>query len=423
MAQPLTDAINALTRYANETTGASDTTLSDAVETLVEGYGEGGEDKWVRPAEWANFDLLSKDDHAVYMTIDNRVQPTTLGVYGWGYYYLQRVRINNDGTVDVLESSASSRGGLTISIPAEAGDYPVYRVKAVDAELTEFSLEGDKFRWYKVLERWVNLPNAIYLGVGYSYRNFQNSIVKAETFMDFSSNCNALNLSYENCLKSLRNFSGKALPVSNYRMDVQLQHIEGEFVYSGGTNLSYCLNWCCNLKEISIATANVVNITTLAATFERCLNAKKISLPIIDYSSLTSMNSMCGFCHSLESFVFPEGDYSKVTNIEGIFRECYALSEPIILPKTLTCTIGNNAFAQCLNLPCVVILSETMMPLVNVNAFYLLYDYRYDFRIYVRQSLITEYQQAANWSTIYGKNADFFQPIEGSEFEYLLEGE
>jgi len=42
MAQPLTDAINALTRYANETTGQSDITLSDAVETLVEGYGQGG---------------------------------------------------------------------------------------------------------------------------------------------------------------------------------------------------------------------------------------------------------------------------------------------------------------------------------------------------------------------------------------------
>ena len=39
---PLTDAINALTRYANETTGASDTNLSDAVGTLVAGYGGGG---------------------------------------------------------------------------------------------------------------------------------------------------------------------------------------------------------------------------------------------------------------------------------------------------------------------------------------------------------------------------------------------
>ena len=39
---PLTDGINALIRYANETTGASDTTLSDAVESLVAGYGGGG---------------------------------------------------------------------------------------------------------------------------------------------------------------------------------------------------------------------------------------------------------------------------------------------------------------------------------------------------------------------------------------------
>lgn len=42
MAQPLTDAINALTRYANETTGADDPDLSSAVRTLCDGYGGGG---------------------------------------------------------------------------------------------------------------------------------------------------------------------------------------------------------------------------------------------------------------------------------------------------------------------------------------------------------------------------------------------
>ena len=42
MTQPLTDAINALTRYANEVTGQSDITLSDAVRTLCDGYGGGG---------------------------------------------------------------------------------------------------------------------------------------------------------------------------------------------------------------------------------------------------------------------------------------------------------------------------------------------------------------------------------------------
>ena len=39
---PLTDAIEALTSYANSVTGASDTTLSDAVATLANGYGGGG---------------------------------------------------------------------------------------------------------------------------------------------------------------------------------------------------------------------------------------------------------------------------------------------------------------------------------------------------------------------------------------------
>ena len=42
MATPLTDSINALTTYANEVTGQSDTTLSDAVHTLASGYGGGG---------------------------------------------------------------------------------------------------------------------------------------------------------------------------------------------------------------------------------------------------------------------------------------------------------------------------------------------------------------------------------------------
>ncbi len=42
MSTPLTDAINALTTYANSVTGASDTNLTDAVHTLADGYGQGG---------------------------------------------------------------------------------------------------------------------------------------------------------------------------------------------------------------------------------------------------------------------------------------------------------------------------------------------------------------------------------------------
>ena len=41
MATPLTDAINALTTYANSITGKSDTNLPDAVRSLADGYGGG----------------------------------------------------------------------------------------------------------------------------------------------------------------------------------------------------------------------------------------------------------------------------------------------------------------------------------------------------------------------------------------------
>ena len=44
MSTPLTDGINALTAYANEVTGAEDTTFSDAVGRLCEGYG--GDTLW-----------------------------------------------------------------------------------------------------------------------------------------------------------------------------------------------------------------------------------------------------------------------------------------------------------------------------------------------------------------------------------------
>lgn len=42
MSTPLTDAINALTTYANGITGKSDANLPDAVRSLADGYGQGG---------------------------------------------------------------------------------------------------------------------------------------------------------------------------------------------------------------------------------------------------------------------------------------------------------------------------------------------------------------------------------------------
>lgn len=62
MATPLTDAINALTTYANSVTGASSTTLSDAVDDLVAGYGGGGGGISI---DWANITLVTVGANSV----------------------------------------------------------------------------------------------------------------------------------------------------------------------------------------------------------------------------------------------------------------------------------------------------------------------------------------------------------------------
>lgn len=54
MSTPLTDRINALTSQANAVTGASDTTLADAVGTLIAGFG-GGKPHFMNNFEYGSF--------------------------------------------------------------------------------------------------------------------------------------------------------------------------------------------------------------------------------------------------------------------------------------------------------------------------------------------------------------------------------
>jgi hypothetical protein len=62
MSTPLTDKINALTAYANEVTGESDATLSEAVHTLADGYGQGGGDTiWTAIVDGTITEINDKD--------------------------------------------------------------------------------------------------------------------------------------------------------------------------------------------------------------------------------------------------------------------------------------------------------------------------------------------------------------------------
>lgn len=74
MSQPLTDAINALTTYANSVTGQSDSDLSSAVATLASGYGGGG----------ASADgIATNTEPSGAVTLSDSV--TNIGTYAFAY--------------------------------------------------------------------------------------------------------------------------------------------------------------------------------------------------------------------------------------------------------------------------------------------------------------------------------------------------
>ncbi len=97
MAQPLTDAIEALTTYANTVTGKTppDTTLSDAVATLASGYGGGG---------------ASADDVARGLWPNGDIEVTTL--QGYSFY-------NFDSITNVTITGNSISGSYQL---AQAGN-------------------------------------------------------------------------------------------------------------------------------------------------------------------------------------------------------------------------------------------------------------------------------------------------------------
>ena len=95
MSTPLTDGINALTAYANEVTGAEDTTLSDAVGRLCEGYG-GGEEYVIVPdsslTTSTNFDAYFSalvdgwNTELILIWLEDEIELTYELIGGWSAY-------------------------------------------------------------------------------------------------------------------------------------------------------------------------------------------------------------------------------------------------------------------------------------------------------------------------------------------------
>ena len=160
-----------------------------------------------------------------------------------------------------------------------------------------------------------------------------------------------------------------------------------------------------------LETVNILKVTTMSSNaFNSCSALKEINFPdctmlyagIISgsgvekvfFRGLTKVNgSVLGSAKKLVV-----ADLGNLTNIPGTLTDNSPVLEAVILRSATVCTLSSatNNFNKT--------------PLVGVNGVY-------SGHVYVPASLISDYQQATNWATLYANYPDIFRAIEGSEYE------
>ena len=166
-----------------------------------------------------------------------------------------------------------------------------------------------------------------------------------------------------------------------------------------------CFDTCTGLK-----TADFPNVTTGATSlFTGDTGLETLSLPLMT----TKATYLAHNCQKLKTVT--------LSNMSGVgsnaFQQCYAL-QTLDLPKATS--IDANAFYNARVLQTLILRHTSVVTLSNVSAFTNSPMRGYNSlngTIYVPQSLISSYQTAGNWSTIYGEGHVTFSAIEGSQYE------
>jgi len=313
MATPLTDSINALTTYANEVTGASDTTLSDAVHTLASGYGGGGAVSV--PRKDVNF-------------------------------------IDYDGTI--LHSYTASEALALTAMPenpshdgltAQGWNWSLSDIKSQVTEIGKCDIgqmyitDDGKTRIYVHFEEGRTSP---YLGIG----------VNGSVEVDWGDGSNTETLTGT----SLTTVTTAQHIYAPGDYVIKLTVVSGSFTFFGSSSISHIL------KKSTSASADVSRVYTNAVqkielgngitnigdyAFYNCYSLSNISIP----KEVTNIGSNeFNYCYSLSSITIPEG----VTSVGGYaFSNCYNLSN-ISIPKEVT-SVGISAFNNCYSLSSITI--------------------------------------------------------------------
>lgn len=162
-------------------------------------------------------------------------------------------------------------------------------------------------------------------------------------------------------------------------------------------------------KGSKLTSASFPLATSVGGTaFEACQSLTSVSLPAV-----TTPGNFAYNCQNLENV-----DLSACTKlVNGTFQQCYKLAT-LDLPA---CTkIEVNACYNARTLSTLILRNSSVVTLDNVGAFTNTPLRGYNGlsgTVYVPQALISSYQTASNWSSLYSGGHCTFAAIEGSQYE------
>lgn len=185
--------------------------------------------------------------------------------------------------------------------------------------------------------------------------------------------------------------------------DKTIEHFTDDTI----TNItqSGCFQNCTNLKSISMKNVKKINSQYFAY---KCTQLVNLDLPLVEeFIVAWGMQD----CTSLEALYLPK--CKKIAS--DCFKRCTALK---ILHGAFW-TLSDMSVADCSKLDTIVLTSNKLCSLASLRTFNgtPFAEGGTGGTVYCPSALITQYQQATNWSTLYAAGTCNFVAIEGSEYE------
>lgn len=179
-------------------------------------------------------------------------------------------------------------------------------------------------------------------------------------------------------------------------------------IQTGGGGTDYLVALC-NGTLTEYSSDEVTHITS--SVFRGYSNLTRLWLPNCQYIT----GGYAASRTALRTLVLPS--IVQIRNY-GNFESCNSLSA-VDFGKDLT-TLTEGAFVNCSSLETVVLRrTASVLPLVQINVFNgtPFASGKAGGTIYVPQSLLSQYPQANNWSTLDGYGTVTWAAIEGSQYE------